>query len=477
MGVPVPQKYDAPGGNGRSVHPMQLTSEGGRRWLWRLLEPAGGGGLRDHTVLRLWDAYAAANGAALAARRGRTARPAVPPPPPAPYDRAFFRDHMLEELLPFWARHGLDAEHGGFFTHLDRQGNVYEPSYKRAVMQARMIFAFAKGYAASGDERWRVLAEQGVRFLLRHFWDRERGGWFRGVYRDGRPEDRQKHSADQAYVLLGLAECHRATGDREALDHALATRRLLDEHVWDPEHGGYYESMNPDWSVRSSRKTICVHLDCLKALMALDAVGGGGSSAREVEVADLIVARFQDPRQGCVLEKFQRGWSYSPLSTWDRLELGHNLKACWILLDMAERHGRRDYRDVAKRLLDFSVRHGWDEERGGFYQYLFRNGRLASDEKLWWSECEGLSALARMHALSGDPIYRDLFDRLASFCVAHFVDREFGEWYTACHGDGRVADDRKGGDWKAAYHTVAACAYILQHLRPRDHRIADAGPA
>ncbi len=55
-------------------------------------------------------------------------------------------------------------------------------------------------------------------------------------------------------------------------------------------------------------------------------------------------------------------------------------------------------------------------------------------------------------------------DELVAFCLGCFVDSEHGEWYTACHADGAVKDDRKGGSWKAAYHTVQACFYAYAQL-------------
>ena len=39
---------------------------------------------------------------------------------------ALYRDTMLRDVVPFWLRHGLDREHGGFLTALDRDGSVID---------------------------------------------------------------------------------------------------------------------------------------------------------------------------------------------------------------------------------------------------------------------------------------------------------------------------------------------------------------
>lgn len=35
---------------------------------------------------------------------------------------ALYGDVLLGDVIPFWLRHGLDREHGGYLTALDRDG-------------------------------------------------------------------------------------------------------------------------------------------------------------------------------------------------------------------------------------------------------------------------------------------------------------------------------------------------------------------
>ena len=35
-----------------------------------------------------------------------------------------YRQTLLENVIPFWLRHGLDREHGGILTCLDRDGSA-----------------------------------------------------------------------------------------------------------------------------------------------------------------------------------------------------------------------------------------------------------------------------------------------------------------------------------------------------------------
>ena len=37
-----------------------------------------------------------------------------------------YRSGLLEDVLPFWMKHAVDREHGGFITALDRDGSIVD---------------------------------------------------------------------------------------------------------------------------------------------------------------------------------------------------------------------------------------------------------------------------------------------------------------------------------------------------------------
>jgi N-acylglucosamine 2-epimerase len=37
-----------------------------------------------------------------------------------------YRDTLPNNIIPFWMQHSIDHTNGGYFTCLDRQGQVYE---------------------------------------------------------------------------------------------------------------------------------------------------------------------------------------------------------------------------------------------------------------------------------------------------------------------------------------------------------------
>src|SRR5690606_7048174 len=90
----------------------------------------------------------------------------------------------LDNVMPFWLDHSLDKESGGFFTCLDREGNVFDTD-KFIWLQAREVYMFASMYnKVEKNPVWLEAAEHGASFLLDHGHDGE-FNWYFSVDRFG----------------------------------------------------------------------------------------------------------------------------------------------------------------------------------------------------------------------------------------------------------------------------------------------------
>ena len=377
----------------------------------------------------------------------------------------FFQDHLFSNLLDFWHTNSLDYEYGGYITHLDRYGHPYDDSIKYAAMQARLIYAFSAGHRLKPDRGYLQLAEHGVNFLLKYFWDNQQGGWYNSVQRDGKVKSTTKDLFHQSYVLVGLTEYYRTTQDTVVLGFITRTYQLLEKHAWDATHLGFFESCYADWSIQSHRKTVCIQIDMLRALIALSSTIDDPIYRKHTfSLADLILKHTYDQSYGCLLETFYPDWRYSPLATEDQIQIGHNLKMAWLLLSANELEPHPLYIQAATRMVEYCLNYGWDHVCGGSFQDVYRNGLKASPVKIWWPECEGLHVLIALHQLTGEPRYWKYFQALTDFVFNSFIDHEYKEWFTSCSADGTPLDANKGGIYKSAYHTVQTCVAVLQKL-------------
>lgn len=375
------------------------------------------------------------------------------------------RHHLLTEVLPFWERHSIDRDHGGFITHLARDGAVTDSSEKFLVMQTRMIYSFAAGFDLGGPVEWLNLAGQGVDFLLRHFRDATHDGWFWSTSREGEPRQVGKRTYGHAFAAFALAEYARVSRDRRALAAAVHTWSLASRHLWDEENGGVIEGCEREWRPSDENHRMGTHLHVLEALLSLqEATGEARYLPPVLDICDLFVTRMAEADHRSGLEYFLPDWRHNAERSRNLVDYGHNLEAAWLLLRM---HGREDvpaYRDTARQFLDYCLRFGVDRVHGGVFSHGPLGREASVREKIWWVQCEAIVAFLLGYLVFEDRRYWDAFRQVLSFCMAHLHDAQHGEWFSSVGEDGTPRRTDKGSEWKAAYHVTQACCYAHQYL-------------
>ena len=97
-----------------------------------------------------------------------------------------YRSELLDRVVPFWLNKSQDADFGGYFTCLDRDGSVYDTD-KFIWLQGREVWMFAKLYNTVEPRReWLDAAIQGAEFLRRHGHDGNLN-WYFALDREGHP--------------------------------------------------------------------------------------------------------------------------------------------------------------------------------------------------------------------------------------------------------------------------------------------------
>lgn len=56
-----------------------------------------------------------------------------------------YRTELMDNVLPFWLKHSQDKEFGGYFTCLNRNGDVFDTD-KFIWLQGREVWLFAMLY-------------------------------------------------------------------------------------------------------------------------------------------------------------------------------------------------------------------------------------------------------------------------------------------------------------------------------------------
>jgi len=400
--------------------------------------------------------------------------------------------HLKEGIIPFWLSRGVDPLYGGYLTCFDANGSLdLSDTNKYIVTQTRMIWGFSTfSRLLPGDSCCLEAARQGVDFFIRHFWDREFGGWFWKVDRAGTVLDRGKVVYGQSFALYALAQYTLCTGDPRGLEYAGKTFDLLTKFCADTARGGYYENLEPNWELSSpgfhagDRKSLDIHMHLLEGYTTLFETSQSEIHRRRLEeVIEVILSRMVDPSSGCGLNQFNLDFKRIPpiaiRRTWnaerqgelakdvpDTTSYGHNLELVWLLLQAVERMGKphADILSAARRLGEHALQFGVDWKHGGIFRDGTHQGPAIVRDKEWWQQAESLVGLLSAFEVTRNEQYLQAFILTWNFAYNFLINQSLGEWRTLVSETGDILVPEIGNPWKACYHTGRAMHETLIRL-------------
>jgi len=388
---------------------------------------------------------------------------------------AFYKA-QLDDCVGFWMGHGLDREHGGYNTFLDREGKPYS-FFKYTWCQGRAAYQFAKLYnCLERRSEWLEASRLGVDFIRRHAL---RGGdrVYSKFTREGEPIAWQDDQVfPEAFVVLALAEWAKAAGDDDALRLAEgifwnAVRLMADGGLnpFGPELQPYYRWHGPSMIM-------------LNVAQELRAINHDPRLDRVITawVEDELFLYSKDEHR-IMFERVRPDGQVDLASHEGRsITPGHVEESVWFCLREGLERGDPRLVERACEVTEWGMEKGWDQEFGGLFNFVDLHGGPHGhhdelwgedqdwDEKIFWVHAEALYAvLLAHHASSSNPERQQRlaawYEKLHAWTFVHFPDRAHGEWFGYLHRDGSPSQYLKGGV-KGFFHIPRAllnCTFLL----------------
>ena len=366
-----------------------------------------------------------------------------------------YREALLGDVIPFWERHSPDRQCGGYFTCLDRAGNVYDTD-KFVWLQARQVWMFSALYnRLEPRPEWLEMATCGAEFLRRHSADDD-GNWYFSLTREGRPLVQPYNIFSDCFAAMAFGQYAQAADDDEARAVAERTFRNILRRRDNPK--GRYSKRVP-----GARPMTSLALPMILANLVLELEWLLDAEQVERTVDDCIeqvMVRCLDAGRGLLFENVAPDGSHLDCLDGRLISPGHSIEAMWFMMDLAERRGDRALADRAVDIVMSTLEFGWDAEHGGLYYFMDADGRppdhLDWDRKLWWVHLETLVALLKGWRRTGRAECRQWFGRVHDYTWQRFPDPEHGEWFGYLDREGRAFLPLKGGKWKGCFHVPRA---------------------
>lgn len=272
--------------------------------------------------------------------------------------RERFHRELFEEWLPFWERHGIDHELGGFQCGLDHDGTLVH-SDKFVWFQGRGMWIFSFLYNRfRAEPRWLEIARKSRDFLLRHAVQPD-GAWASVLSREGRCLEKARGDPYGAYFAVeGLLEYAQAANDSEALQYALDLYERLFREWTRPDvefagAGGPGFIPQGFWMVNLRIAT-----------QYLQRNEGSEMEAAASRCTEAIMERHYDPEFGLNCE-YANSKGRRPAGVERLCNFGHSIETLWMVLDEADRRGDRGLAGTAAERIRRHLETGWDELYGG----------------------------------------------------------------------------------------------------------------
>ena len=362
-----------------------------------------------------------------------------------------YKKDLTENIMPFWMEHGWDRENGGVYTCVNRDGSLMD-STKSVWFQGRFAFICAFAYNnVEKNQMWLDAAKSTLEFIEKHCFD-EKGHMYFSVTADGQPLRKRRYVFSETFASIAMSEYALATGDQHWTQRALQIFEDTQRFLNTP--GFLPEKFEPNVQLQShSIIMILINVgSCIRKV-----VNDPKLTAQIDESIAKLKKYFIHPEFKCLLETVGMNGEFVNTNMTRTINPGHCIETVWFIMEEAKLRGwDKDMLDMALTIFNWSWDWGWDKEYGGIIN--FRDclnlpvQDYSQDMKFWWPQCETIIASLYAYLATGDEKYLYRHERISEWTYAHFPDPEYGEWYGYLHRDGTVAQPAKGNLFKGPFH-------------------------
>jgi N-acylglucosamine 2-epimerase len=362
-----------------------------------------------------------------------------------------YRDGLLLDTLPFWIRHGVDREFGGFLTALDRDGWVIDTD-KCVWQQGRFTWLLGELYNnVEPREEWLDLAIHGARFLDEYCFDATDGRMWFHLDRQGNPIRKRRYAFSESFAAIAYGELAQATGNDE---YAAKASRAFDQFVdWNRNPG---EDQRKFTATRPTRGIGFPMITIVTAQQLRDSIGLDDATHWIDHSIDQICRYHLKDDIQCVMETVAVDGQLIDHFDGRTLNPGHAIEGAWFIMLEGHRRGDPSLIRIGCRMLDWMWNRGWDAEHGGILYFVDVNGLPVQeywhDMKFWWPQNETIIATLLAFLLTGEPKYAAWHRQIHDWAYRWFPDRQHGEWFGYLHRDCSLSSRAKGNFWKGSFH-------------------------
>ncbi|MBR9777973.1 MAG: AGE family epimerase/isomerase [Cytophagales bacterium] len=374
-----------------------------------------------------------------------------------------YKNELLNNVIPFWEKNSPDNAYGGFFTCLNRQGEVYDTD-KYVWLQARQVWMFAIMYdQVEAKKEWLNLAKQGAEFLIMHGRD-DNGAFYFSLDQKGSPLIQPYNIFSDCFAAMAFAALNKVEPNESYASLAVNTFENILRRRDNPK-GIYNKTFPRTRDLKSFALPMILSNLTLEMESLLDR-----EKVEELvpSVIHEVMEVFYQKESGLILENVNLDGSFSNSHEGRLTSPGHAIEAMWFMLDLSQKYKDEELCQKAITIGLKTLEYGWDKEYGGIYYFLDILGhpseKLEWNQKLWWVHLETLVFLSKAYAITGNNDCLQWFYKVHEYTWDHFKDPDSAEWFGYLDRYGKIQLPLKGGKWKGCFHVPRGLFQVWKSL-------------
>ncbi|MCF6222513.1 MAG: AGE family epimerase/isomerase [Flavobacteriaceae bacterium] len=367
--------------------------------------------------------------------------------------RNHYHKMLFKDIVPWWEKNSIDKELGGYFTRLKRDGKPY--SYDKDMwMTGREIWMFSHLYNNyENKDEWKKIAKHGLDFMLKNGFRDDEKMYFR-LDRQGQPISDILSLYTEVFASIAIAEYWKIEPSDYLKHKALQMYDLIMVRLGQPTDTPMLGyPLNAEFHLHAH--------DMVRLTVAwvYNDIWPNKKYEDDINLSWMsIVDKHWKPEQKVLFENVAMDGSIMLDFPEGRLfHPGHAIESGWMLMEVAEKNNNVKLMSTAIDIILASLKHGWDEEYGGL-RYLTNydwtpTHNLEADLKLWWPHGETLYALLFAWAVTGRTDIKEWYEKVHDYTFSKFPDKKHGEWYGYLNREGSSVWTAKANGWKGFFHT------------------------
>jgi len=398
--------------------------------------------------------------------------------------KAEVQEVLENNILDFWLSKMIDDEHGGFYGQMTGNGLLVKNADKGGILSARILWAFSAAYRVLGNPEYLMAATLIKDYIIEYFYDNQFGGTYWSVDYLGNPKDTKKQFYAIGFMIYGLSEYARATGDQQALDYAIKLFNCIEQHSLDKVNNGYIEAQTRQWNeiadMRLSEldanfpKSQNTHLHIIepytnlyRCLTEWEASPVSSDVVERVEKAlrnliDIFTDKILNPETHHLDLFFAMDWTREA----GALEsYGHDIECSWLMHEAALVLGDQAVLDKVEPIVKLVARaseKGLNADGSMIHEANLDTGHV-DDDRHWWVQAETVVGFINLYQHFGDEKALQKALHCWQYIKDNLIDREGGEWFWSRDAQGNInRRDDKAGFWKCPYHNSRMCLEIME---------------